>query len=222
MKDLIVPVNNEALSRVLLAIVGPDTTKTIVEAYKHIDAAMLFGYERGIAAGDAMRKAAAEEYVSLLGRMDANASVAFNEGYEDGAAEAIKNLKELTDEEAEKHYEAGTIAGRADGFKAGYDAGCLEASTLHAHNNQSWYDDGYVDGVADARGCPQYADEQIARLCEQDEFDDLEPKVNAAVEGAEYYPDDTIDRDFDWGDTFDAIVARGEQPEYSRDGERLY
>jgi hypothetical protein len=175
-----------------------------------------------------MRKAAAEEYIAALERSgadnEANVKADFRKGYdagfedgkdheaysagygagfdlgvETGAAEAIGNLKELTDEEAEKHYEAGTIAGRADGFKAGYGSYCADLTKSYEFSGQASYDDGYVDGVADARGWPQYADEQLARLCEADEFDDLEPKENACIEGEEYYPDDTIDHDFYFG-----------------------
>lgn len=171
MKDLIIPVNNEALSRALLMVVGEQNTKVIVEAYRLIDAAMVFGYEKSQNEEADKRKTQAEEYVSALERADKRvASGSFNEGYDAGYKDA--------------------------------NEACTE------------YDDGYVDGVADARAFPQFADEQVALLCAGEEYyegdsgdendydfwpeadywddyfhnidEDGEAKVNAAVEGADW------------------------------------
>lgn len=128
MKDLIIPVNNEALSRALVAVAGETMTKTIVDAYKEIDSAMVFGYERGVA----------------------EAKVAKDAAYEEGRRQSNEDAWE---------------AGYAKGFDDGEDvAGLSEAE------EENVYNDGYVDGVSDARMWPSFADQRVAELCGSDEF----------------------------------------------------
>lgn len=147
MQDQIIPVNNEAMQRALTAVVGPDASRLVGEAYKAIDAAMAFGYTKG------------------------------NE----------------------------------EGFKAGYQRaemdGKAQATEVAKRVSDDAYDDGYVDGVADARAHPEYADAEVAKLTAEDEYDE----ANVSDSGDE-----------NPAEVFDTIVARGEQPEYSREGERLY
>lgn len=139
MKALIIPVNNEAHSRALEALFGPEKSQEFLKAYQAIDKAMLFGYERG-------------------------------------CKETLQNLHEMTAEEAEPHYEAGTIAGRAAGYTAGYlaaeEAYHQQAQNDTAKNLNDSYNDGYVDGVSDARVMPEEADRVVAGLCGEDDFED--------------------------------------------------
>jgi hypothetical protein len=133
MKDLIIPVNNEAHSRALVAVVGEETAQVILRAYKAIDSAMMFGYERGL-------KEAAE------------ASAA----------------KEATDYKAA--FECGYKAGYMDA-EEGYRS---EDNLSEEKNLKDSYDDGYINGVSDARMSPSTADRIVAKLCYADEdFEDF-------------------------------------------------
>lgn len=117
----IIPVNNDALSRALVAVVGEQTAAVIVKSYQELDKAMADGYK------------------------------------------------------------AGFEAGRTAGFQEAVDMIDVEAC------EQIAYDDGYVDGVSDARVFPADADAYVAQLVSEDQaydFSDLEPKLNASVEGA--------------------------------------
>jgi hypothetical protein len=142
MNDLIVPVNNEAMSRALLAVVGETNSQAVVQAYQAIDSAMVFGYQKGLAEGDAMRKAAAEEYVAAIARAEYTAGETLADSVEAELDETFKN-------------------GYDEGYDEGYDASINDLA-------QATYDDGYIDGVQDARVWPRYADEQLERLCEGD------------------------------------------------------
>lgn len=89
MKDLIIPVNNEALSRALIAIAGEEKTVVILEAYRLIDAAMIFGYQKGLNEGAEDRATAAKEYVEAIDRDgDAAYDHGFMEGHSQSAAES--------------------------------------------------------------------------------------------------------------------------------------
>ena len=124
MKDLITPVNVDALSRAQIAVVGEENTKLIIELYGMIDKAMVFGYEKGLAEGAEIRAEMADEYVAALQRQDDSRQEYADDAFERGRAQAEGEL----------------------------------------------YDDGYVDGVADARAFPGFADEQVARLCAEDDY----------------------------------------------------
>lgn len=167
MNDRIIPVNQEALSRALIAVVGAETAKTITEAYQAIDQAMAFGYAQGTADAAAARTSMTEEFAAKL-----------NATYEEGRRQSNEDAWE---------------AGYAKGFEEGSRASYID------------YDEGYIDGVRDVRAHPDHADERVAALCYADEFDTdefelqdayavyepldeyefdyLEPKQNAAVEG---------------------------------------
>jgi hypothetical protein len=76
-KEFIIPVNNEAHSRALETIVGPETAQLVLKAYKAIDSAMVFGYERGTR--DTLASTAEEA---------AESREKFSEGYDAGYSEA--------------------------------------------------------------------------------------------------------------------------------------
>jgi len=138
MKDLIIPVNNEALSRALVAVAGEAMAKTIVDAYKAIDAAMVFGYERSQAEEAEKRKEMAEGYVAALhSSEDRDTQEAFDNGYEQGFADGKEYVELLSD--AEEH---------------------------------NVYNDGYVNGVSDARVWPSCADRRVRELCGEDQVAD--------------------------------------------------
>lgn len=126
MQDQIIPVNNEALSRALNAVVGLDAAKLVGEAYKAIDAAMAFGYTKGVA--DERKRVAEEE--------------AANEPF------------------LSTTINAQNAAAETAAFTRGWDASGLD------------YDDGYVDGVSDARAFPAYADDEVARLTAETEYNE--------------------------------------------------
>jgi hypothetical protein len=162
MKDFIIPVNNEAHSRALVAVVGEETAALVLKAYQAIDSAMVFAYERSQAEEAEKRKVLAEEYVAALQRSeDRDTKDAFKQGYDTG-------------------YKAAEDAGALEAYhRAEYDDGYTDGvsdfriwgnSTPEGVSNaQAQYDDGYVDGVSDARACPADADREVARLCSEDE-----------------------------------------------------
>jgi hypothetical protein len=94
MQQFIVPVNNEALSRALVAVTSAETAELILKAYKAIEEAMTFGYQAGISAGDEQRKMAAAEYVASLELADEELQQAFDDGYVDGVSDARSNPEE--------------------------------------------------------------------------------------------------------------------------------
>ncbi len=134
MKDLIIAVNNEALSRALVAVAGEALAKTIVDTYKAIDAAMVFGYERSQEEAEKHKELAAKEYVASLQRADRDTKEAFDEGYTPGF-----------------------IDGK-------------EHAGLSVVEEENVYNDGYVDGVSDARLWPSYADQRVRELCGEDHY----------------------------------------------------
>jgi hypothetical protein len=141
-KDLIIPVNKEALSMALVEVVGEEQAKVICQAYKALDAAMVMGYQRGLADADA----------------------AFKAGFDKGAAETLTNLRELTDEEKEENFNAGQIVGNDIGFNRGY-----AASEDAAYDDG--YVDGVCDArsapeYADERVSELCSDEEV------DDYDD--------------------------------------------------
>jgi hypothetical protein len=157
-KEFIIPVNNEAHSRALETIVGPETAQLILKVYKAIDSAMVFGCERGTR--DTLASTAEEA---------AESREKFSEGYDAGYSEAYTTYYSNNyDDGYEAGFEKGTCGGYTDGHSDGYTAGFSDASIDGSSN----YDDGYVDGVQDARLCPDLADEEVARLCGDDEFDE--------------------------------------------------
>lgn len=68
-------------------------------------------------------------------------------------------------------------------FTRGYDAGAAEAQEAYDTGHADGYETGYADGVED---------ELMAQL-DDDEFDDLEARKNARIEGDEFYYGDTED-----------------------------
>jgi len=151
MKDLIIPANAEALSRAQIAIVGEDTTRLIMEAYKLIDSAMVFGYQKSQEDEAEGRKKLAEEYIAAQQAYEArDTSQAFRHGYDEGFEQA----------------------GGGEDIPAA---------------QQESYDDGYVDGVSDARAFPRFADDQVALLCAGDEFYDREDYI---------YEEDVLDHEY--------------------------
>lgn len=78
MKDLIVPVNNEALSRAMIACVGEQAAKLITLSYQEIDKARAFGYERGV---KETTEAQAAAHAAALENE-------YNDGYVDGVSDA--------------------------------------------------------------------------------------------------------------------------------------
>lgn len=108
MKDLIIPVNNEALSRALIAVVGEENTKMVVEAYKLTDQAMVFGYEKSQNEEAEARKKMAEDYVAALQRAERrDTKSSFDDGFEEGAAFARGS-------EDQSAYDDGYVDGVAD------------------------------------------------------------------------------------------------------------
>lgn len=96
MKDLIIPVNNEAHSRALVEVVGEETALLVIKAYKAIDSAMAFGYQRGLKDGaDAQAKEDADDVQAVFGN-----------GYDAGFADA-----EQSDQAS---YDDGYVAGVSD------------------------------------------------------------------------------------------------------------
>lgn len=172
MKDLIIPVNNEALARALIAVAGEEQTKLIVTAYGLIDQAMVFGYEKSQAEEADKRKKMAEDYVAALER---------SRGFDEAPV-----------------------------FKAGYDAGFSDADIdvgeQHRADQQESYDDGYVDGVADARAFPDFADDQVSLLCAADEATETD-------EGSEYDFEDY--EGADWYHTWDPVPNGWDVQEYN-------
>jgi hypothetical protein len=137
MKDLIIPVNNEALSRAMVSIVGDQATAMILNAYKVIDAAMVFGYERGAVSAERFEQGKIQG--DLLG---------YARGYDEGHRQR-----------------------QEDEWEAGYAKGLDDGNGRTEEDDQSAYDDGYVDGVSDCRMWPSFADQNVDRLCAQDEID---------------------------------------------------
>lgn len=163
MKDLIIPVNNEAHSRALAALFSPEKAQEFLKAYQAIDSAMAFGYERATADAAEASKKQAEEYVEALQRSeDRDHKEAFQNGWDACYSEA-------------------NDASFAEGHNYGYDAGHHDGitSAAHAYDNgfvegyvgfeQASYDDGYIDGGSDARVSPSEADRIVAELCSADE-----------------------------------------------------
>lgn len=64
-----------------------------------------------------------------------------------------------------------------EAFDNGYKAGYVEG-----HGDRPDYDDGYVDGVSDARAMPAYADEKVAELCRDDSYFDCDPSEYTHVD----------------------------------------
>ena len=153
MKDLIIPVNNEALSRALLAVVGETSTAAVCQAYQAIDAAMVFGYARSQEEEAEKREAQAKEYVAALQRSE--------------------------DRDTKASFDAG--------FKAGYQAAEEgyrdETDTANEANLQDAFDDGYLDGVHDARVNPEQADDYVAFLVDELYDYDFEAEMAEAYQG---------------------------------------
>jgi hypothetical protein len=82
----------------------------------------------------------------------------------------------------------------ADDYEEAFESGRLSTESFGTQAGQEAFDDGYIEGVHDARVRPESADAYIEFLCEldmaADEFDDLEPKVNAVVEGVVWPTDE--------------------------------
>jgi hypothetical protein len=150
MKDLIIPCNVEAHSRALVAIVGEENAQLILKAYKAIDSAMVFGYERGLAEAP---KGSQVDPSELETQNKFMFEQSYAEGYKDGMEAAEGYDANLSDQV----------------FKNGYKAGYDDARCEYHCDDQLSYDDGYVAGVSDARVCPADADREVARLCEADE-----------------------------------------------------
>jgi flagellar biosynthesis/type III secretory pathway protein FliH len=94
-KEFIIPVNNEAHSRALETIVGPETAQLVLKAYKAIDSAMVFGYERGTR--DTLASTA-EEAAESREKFSEGYDAGYSEGYVDGVQDA-RLCPDLADEE---------------------------------------------------------------------------------------------------------------------------
>jgi hypothetical protein len=94
MNEYIVPVNNEALSRALVAVAGEEQAAQIIKAYQAIDAAMAFGHAQGIKAAPPK-----DEETSFKAGYDAGfkeASIGFqlyNEAYDDGYVDGVSDAR---------------------------------------------------------------------------------------------------------------------------------
>jgi hypothetical protein len=153
MQQFIVPVNNEALSRALVAVSGQENAELILKAYKAIEEAMTFGYQQGTADAKADKESRASEVLQeAVQKHDA----IYNEGYNNGLADTRGQFDAI----ASKSYDEG------------YDAGREFSETWKRDEQALFYDDGYVDGVSDARMCPEEADRYVAQLCAEDEDED--------------------------------------------------
>jgi hypothetical protein len=145
MKEFIIPCNNEAHSRALEAVVGPEKAQEVLKAYKAIDAAMVFGYERGCKETTEALKVSEDD----KSEREAQDKFLFSQGHAEGYVEG---------------WNAADLSGHGQSaYDHGYEAGSNDAPD---------YDDGYCAGVSDARLWPQFADEEVARLCSSDEFDE--------------------------------------------------
>jgi hypothetical protein len=92
MNEFITPVNNEALSRVLVALGGEEHAQAVVKAYKVVDEAMAFGYARSQEEEAEKRKVMTEEYVAALQRSeDRDTKEAWEAGYSAGYEEGCRN-----------------------------------------------------------------------------------------------------------------------------------
>jgi hypothetical protein len=107
-KEFIIPVNNEAHSRALETIVGPETAQLVLKVYKAIDSAMVFGYERGTKDTLASTaEEAAESREKFSEGYDAGYSEAYttyysNNYYDDGYVDGVQDARlcpDLADEE---------------------------------------------------------------------------------------------------------------------------
>lgn len=222
MKDLIIPVNNEAHSRALVSVVGEDTAQVILRAYKAIDSAMVFGYERGL------------KYAVDAADIDPEPKLnAQEEGadWPEGSQVKPMNAVQLLEHEAFKN-----------GYDAGYEAGYNNAHAERDENEQrkSSYDDGYVDGVSDARMCPAEADARVAELCGYDDFETMEDFEDfyddqddldgfdglyedfCTSEEVEQPKKSQADHELDELEWYHRKQAYNAAQEYSADGERLY
>lgn len=165
MKDLIIPVNNEAHSRALEALFGPEKSQEFLKAYQAIDSAMVFGYERGL-------KDAVDTY-TIEPAAQLNATAEGAEGIFKAQVVPQNAVEALEKEAFSNGYDIGKHEGRMEGFKAGYmDAEAAYRSedlVQAAQNMEDSYNDGYVDGVSDARMMPAEADRVVAELCVEDE-----------------------------------------------------
>lgn len=110
MKEFIIPVNVEAHSRALVAIVGEESAQLILKAYKAIDSAMVFGYERGHKDGSEEVNVASEALQAL----------SRNEGYAEGQRQY-----------AEDSWEAGYSKGLSDGYTEADDSCAYDDGYCH-------------------------------------------------------------------------------------------
>lgn len=122
---------------------------------------------------------------------------AMKDGYELGTIDAQQGVEERLD----AAFDAGFDSGHAFGYSDGY----LEASGPEGRA----YDEGYLDGVQDARARPAVADDNVQDIINlimseafSQEFDG-EAKENKSVEGADW-----DDRFWDDRPVFDISLVR--------------
>jgi hypothetical protein len=139
MQNFIIPVNNEALSRALVAVAGEETAALICKAYKVIDEAMQFGHAQGTAEAEGRAKVQAEDI-------------------------AMKQASVFTPEEGSERKSYGI--GWDDGYEEGFADGTKDARSTYV--DQESFDEGYAEGVHDARVRPEVADEYLAGLVDAD------------------------------------------------------
>jgi uncharacterized protein YecT (DUF1311 family) len=104
MNENIIPVNSEALSRALVAVVGEQTATAVTQAYQAIDAAMNYGFQQGLAKVEERLKQAAEEYVAALERTD---KAAYDHGFQESHAQAVEDAEQVA-------FDDGYIEGATD------------------------------------------------------------------------------------------------------------
>jgi hypothetical protein len=230
MKDLIIPCNNEAHSRALVATVGEETAQVVLKAYKAIDSAMVFGYERGLKDAVAVATIEPEAHLNAnvegadietfktykaMNAVEALEKEAFSNGYDIGKHEGlIKGFEDghkASTKEASKALKACEALlklmfsqGRAEGYTEGWNA-----ADKSGHGQSAW-DHGYDAGFADAEVFSEcsYDDGYVAgvsdaRLCPSEADREVERLCGCdeAEEGSEYDFEDFDE--YDHRDDFD-------------------
>jgi hypothetical protein len=176
MKDLIIPANNEALSRALVAIVGQEQTEAVLKAYQVIDQAMVFGYQRGLKVAEEQSKM---EYVKHLG-------LRWQEGFDAGFVDG-KHCAALSEQDSfDEGYVDGVQDARMDPETADTYLDHLCAMDSYADNNTTLDADEFT---GDDHLFANYGDDELTGVEHffpdygDDEFAGLQAKINAHPEG---------------------------------------
>lgn len=203
MKDLIIPVNNEAHSRALTALFGPEKAQEFLKAYQAIDSAMAFGYERATADAAEASKKQAEEYVEALQRSeDRDHKEAFKQGYDAGFNDGADGRQDVE----KSAYDYGYVDGVSDARMSPSDADRIveelcsadeaEVDDYDDQADEDGFDGRYDDFYHEWAPCPTF-----------DYDDTYEPKLNAAVEG-EWTPEACSALDGAFNDARTDVLSR--------------